>query len=215
MIFKYKKHPRTKGSETIVTIVYALMLLGIGVLWVYTAQQISENDKGDILAWLITALVYLVINYILQWVKTADTMYSTLAFTYNQSKGLYIYDVNADRFLANCNLRDYKIHPAKGGYFTISTAKSKQQRKQNILLKELDKRQIFDNIINNGLEDDYGKRIYSIRNISKKSNCIKLTYSYLDRDKNNSETEATVKIYKGINDYNELYELVVKLKKQS
>lgn len=214
MIFKYKKHPRTKGSETIITIIQALMILGIGILGLYTAKQLSEEDTGYLLAWAIAALVYVVIAFIIQGLKSTNTMYSTLAFTYNQSKGLYIYDVNADRFLANCNLRDYKIHPAKGGYFTISTAKSKQQRKQNILLKELDKRQIFDNIINNGLEDDYGKRIYSIRNISKKSNCIKLIYSYLDRDKKNTETEVTVKIYKGINDYNELYELLVKLKKQ-
>lgn len=107
MIFKYKSHPRTKGSETIVTLISALMILGIGILGLYTSKQINEEDTGYFLAWAITAIVYVIISFIVQWIKSSDTMYSTLAITYNQAKGLYIYDVNDDSFLAGFNLMDY------------------------------------------------------------------------------------------------------------
>ena len=200
MIFKYKSHPRTKGSETIVTLISALMILGIGILGLYTSKQINEEDTGYFLAWAITAIVYVIISFIVQWIKSSDTMYSTLAITYNQAKGLYIYDVNDDSFLAGFNLMDYKIYPANGGYFSINYSLSRQHTKQKLLLREIDKRQIFENII------------YSIKELSKKSNCIKMTYSYLPNGQNNFEREDVVRIYKGINDYKELYELLLKLK---
>ena len=212
MIFKYKSHPRTKGSETIVTLISALMILGIGILGLYTSKQINEEDTGYFLAWAVTAIVYVIISFIVQWIKSSDTMYSTLAITYNQAKGLYIYDVNDDSFLAGFNLMDYKIYPANGGYFSINYSLSRQHTKQKLLLREIDKRQIFENIIANGTEDYYGKRIYSIKELSKKSNCIKMTYSYLPNGQNNFEREDVVRIYKGINDYKELYELLLKLK---
>lgn len=39
-----------------------------------------------------------------------------------------------------------------------------------------------------------------------------MTYSYLPNGQNNFEREDVVRIYKGINDYKELYELLLKLK---
>lgn len=219
MIFKYKRHPGTKGSETIVTIIHAFMILGIGILGLYTSRQIYEEDTGFFLAWFITALVYFVISCVVQLIKSADTMYSMLAFTYNQNKGLYIYDVNDDSFLAGFNLIDYKIYPARessysfiDGFFSSNMERSRQKLGQNTLLKQLDKQKAFDYILNNGLEDNYGKRIYSIKEVTKKSNCIKLTYSYLTNVQNNFEREDVIRVYKGINNYKELYELLLKLK---
>ena len=206
----YEPESKIKKSKSgkIITVIFIIILLVTLSLIPITYHIFEDNVIPALIGICIFTLLFLMFVYNL---NKNDDWYKTTAFSFENGKGLYIYDLNHIKFLSVCNISKFKVNKSYSRFLIMHIVSKLEERDElKRLLKIIKLNNCLEYVLSNNLEALAGTRIRRILNIRKYQIYTSVVYTYLTDNNNKPERKMTINIYNNINDYEEVIDFFKK-----